>query len=185
MVVWLSTRKKGQTVPADFSTRRFGSGARRGQSILIDFVAALFIFVVLLAYFIILWDSFSGRYVSRAIQEGLETRAMAVADQLVESPGQPFNWTAAPASAQSVGLAATPNKLEQGRVDALASLPYANAKQVLGMDSDFLITIQDQNGTVYASVGQSPSNQTLVAQVLRYAILNGKTVSVTVETYAQ
>lgn len=158
--------------------------AKKGQAVVLDLIAGLFIFLVLFSYFIVFWGIFSERYVGHARQEGLETRAISVAESLVSGPGHPFNWTADPSSAQSIGIASLPNRLDGARISALESLSYADAKHALGIGTEFYIRIDGQNGTIiYSEAGQQPQNTSSRVEVSRLAILEGQIVDVRVQVY--
>ena len=146
-------------------------------------MSGLFIFLLVLAYFLIFWDSLSEHYISYTEARSNELDAITLADRLVMSGGQPLNWTQSPLSAKSIGLAKMPGELDSYRVDALSSLPYANAKYLLGLDGDFLIKIDAQDGAVLALIGQQPGNTTRAIEVTRVALYNGNMVNVRVQLY--
>ena len=168
-------------------TFSLGSGRSRthsrGQSVPLDFMAGLFIFMVLLVYFVILWDIYSTRYMEQGERGNIETHAISIAENLVSSTGSPFNWTVSPLAAQSIGLAFRPNQLDPYRIAALEGLPYANAKRLLGTDYDFLIKIESQEGARYSTIGQEPGNTTRTVEVTRIATYNGAPAFVRVQLY--
>jgi len=151
----------------------------------IDFMAAMFIFMILFGYFMILWNMFSMRYVERSGMLDCELGSIAIADQLVSSRGYGNNWTAAPAGAESFGFASRPNELDWARISAFASVPYENQKRILGTSDDFLIKIEDSDGASYAQMGKAEGNQTYncLIEVTRMAMLYGKIVNVRVRVY--
>jgi len=161
----------------------FLCGTGRGQTVPIDFMAGLFIFMVILAYFIVVWDSYSTRYVEQAKARNDELEAIALAEQLVTSPGHPFNWTASPQTAQSIGLAQKPNELAEERVQALQQLSYPDAKRLLGLDADFLVKIESLGGARLATIGYEPSNATRAFEVTRLAFYKGEASYVKVRVY--
>jgi hypothetical protein len=151
-----------------------------------DFVAGLFIFIFMLAYFLVLWDSYSGRYVATASSIDMETTAMGIADQLVSTGGSPANWTASPLTAQSIGLAWRQNELDPYRLSALSSLPYANAKEILGVGREFMIKVETlDNGRLatYPANGTGAYNSSKAVEVTRMAMMNGSAVNVKVQVY--
>ena len=153
-----------------------------GQAIPLDFAAGLFIFLLALSYFFIQWDLFSAKFFDLATAGGMDTRAIDISEMLVHTGGQPENWTGAPLSAQSIGLASKDNLLDWNRVAAFSSMPYANAKQILGTDYDFLVIIETPDGARYATIGQD-ANSTRAVEVTRMAILNDTVVKVRVRLY--
>lgn len=170
---------------ADRSATRaaFGHETAKGQAIPLDFMAALFIFLVIFAYFVVLWDIYSTRYIEHGEGGNLESHAISIAENLVSSPGHPFNWTLSPLSAQSAGLASMPNRLDTYRIAALESMPYANAKRLLGTDSDFLIKIESPEGARYSTMGMEAVNATRKIEVTRIATYNGAPAFVKVQLY--
>ena len=157
--------------------------ARKGQGVPVDFVAGLFIFLFMLAYFMVLWDSYSQRYVARASSIDMETTAMGIADQLVSTGGMPDNWTAEPLAAQSIGLAWRQNELDPYRLSALSTLPYANAKRILGAGREFAIKIETLDGGRLATIGNEAYNSSKAVEVTRIAMMNGSAVNVKVQVY--
>ena len=157
--------------------------ARKGQGVPIDFVAGLFIFLVMLSYFLILWDSYSQRYSEMASSIELETTAIGIADQLVSTGGSPNNWTMNPLTAQSIGLAWRQNELDPYRLAALSALPYANAKKILGVGQEFAIKVETLEGGRLSTVGSETGNSSKAVEVTRVARMNGSSVNVKVQVY--
>jgi hypothetical protein len=156
--------------------------ASRGQAVSLDFICGLFIFLILIAYLLVTWDNMAEQYAGYVKNRGMELKAISLANQLVSSPGQPFNWTAAPQGAKSIGLAKKPNELDPYRVSALGSLPYADAKRLLGIESDFAVRIEAQGGAVLAAIGQM-ENSTRAVEVTRLALYEGEAASLKVRLY--
>lgn len=154
----------------------------KAQAIPLDFAAGLFIFMLLLVYFIIQWDLFAGRFSDRAQKGDLDIGAIAAAEMLVHTGGQPENWTSAPNQTRSIGLASRQNVLDWERVSAFASLPYANAREALGTDHDFLVVIETPEGARFATIGLQ-NNSTRAVEVARIAIVNNTMVHVKVRFY--
>ncbi|VVC00891.1 Uncharacterised protein [uncultured archaeon] len=160
------------------------ASVKKGQAIPIDLMAGLFIFLVLIAYFMILWDIYSLRYFETMDKTNSDMEVLAVSDALVSSPGLPENWTAAPLDAKAIGLAKKPNELDPYKVSALSSLPYANARQMLGLDRDFYINIGTPEGASIAVMGQAPAgNVSRASEITRVALYNGQIVHVRVRIY--
>ncbi len=172
-------------------TRLFGmkeGAAMKAQANPIDFMAAVFIFMVVFGYFMILWNIFSLRYAERAETLDCELSSIAIADHLVNFGGYGDNWTTAPQSAQSVGFANRPNELDWARISSFASLPYASQKQLLGTAHDFLIRIESPDGASYVRIGQDWSGQAQnssarSSEVTRLAMFNGTIVDLRVRIY--
>ena len=160
------------------------TSSRKAQAMPTDFTIGLFIFLVLLGYFLVQWSLFSERYWQHAQVLDKERTAIRIADQLVSSIGQPFNWSEDPLDAQSIGLASGQNKLDYYKVEAFASLPYAYAKQFLGTDDDFYIRLESLDGLqMRPLMGFAPSNTTRVIEITRVAIYEGTIMNIKVQTY--
>ncbi|MEM2138245.1 MAG: hypothetical protein QW568_04110 [Candidatus Anstonellaceae archaeon] len=159
------------------------SKSQRAQAIPLDLMMGVFVFVVMAAYFFILWDIFSLRFVEHAQTIDDELVAISVADRLVGFGGYPSNWTQAPLTAQSVGFASKQNEIEWSKVAAFAGMPYASQKIALGADKDFLIKIEQTDGARLVTIGQETTNATRVAEVTRLAMMNGSIVNVRVQVY--
>lgn len=161
-------------------------GHCKGQIGSLDFIIALFIFVLLIAGFVMLWGMFSLRYIEYA--HSLEDRlsAMAVSDRLLHSGGYPLNWMVVPLSAQSIGFAALPNELDWGKVSSFSSLNYTDQKRLLGIDQEFLIKIDGLDGARYATIGIDPGiNASRAAEVTRAGFMNGTVVLLRVQVYEE
>ena len=149
----------------------------------IDFMVGTFIFFVLLAVFLALWDNSSQNYADYAATVDMELSAISLADRLVSFGGSPQNWTMAPLTADAIGLAPKPNELDPYRIAALASLPYANAKRLLAIDKDFAVKIETLDRGRLITIGQEKFNSTRAVEVTRLAMLNGTAVDVRVQVY--
>lgn len=178
--------QRGQALPPGFMGRRAPAArpdALSGQALPIDFMGALFIFLVMFALFLILWDMHSARYFSHSIRTADEIAAISVSDQLAGFQGSPENWAAAPESAAMIGLARTPGELDGAKMAALQSLSYADAKRIFGFERDFFIKVEDLLGVRYAESGVEPGNATRAIEASRAAAYNGTTVFVRVMVY--
>ena len=161
------------------------SHSKKAQINPIDFMAAVFIFMVLFGYFMILWNMFSMRYVERSEMLDCELGSIAIADHLVNSGGYGSNWTLAPLEADSFGFASKPNELEWARILSFASVPYESQKRMLGTSDDFMIKIEDSDGASYAQMGRPEGNETHTCsvEITRLAMLDGKIVNLRVRVY--
>lgn len=155
---------------------------QKAQAIPLDLMSGLFIFVLLLTYFIIQWDLFTTRFAERAEKGNLDLAAITISEMLVHTPGEPSNWTQSPLLVKSMGLAPRQNLLDWERVAAFSSLPYANAREALGTDHDFLVVIETPDGARFATIGQD-GNSTRAVEVTRIGVLNDTVVQVKVRAY--
>lgn len=157
----------------------------KAQANPIDFMAAVFIFMVVFALFMILWNMFSMRYAERAKMIDCELTAISIADRLVNSGGYGANWTNAPLDAKSIGFANRPNELDWTRISSFASLNYSEQKRLLGTDRDFMIIVDRSDGASYIQIGQESENAEQLVEVKRLAMLNGKIVNLRVRVYGK
>ena len=169
--------------------------AMKGQSLPLDFMIALFIFLALLAYFLVVWDIFSENYTSRSGRVSRELSAIMLSDQLVDYTGSPENWTGSPENATSIGLAIRPGVLDSHKLCALfgqnytyancnqTGLQYGYAKSIFGIDKDFFVKVESPGGMLYAILGEQPENASRAAEVTRIAMLDGNVVFVRVQVY--
>ena len=167
----------------------------KGQAIPLDFMVALFIFLVLLAYFIMLWNIFSESYSSHSERVDRELSAIVLSDQLVGHTGSPENWTESPENANSIGLASSPGVLDSHKLCALFGmqygidnctsngLQYGYAKSIFGLDKDFFLKVESPGGVLFATMGEQPENASRAAEVTRIAMLDGSAVFLRVQVY--
>jgi hypothetical protein len=167
----------------------------KGQSLPLDFMVALFIFLVLLAYFLVIWDLFSENYTSRSDRVNGELSAIMLSDQLAGYTGSPENWTESPENAASIGLAIRPGELDSHKLCALfgpqytyascnqSGLQYGFAKSIFGIDKDFFVRVESPDGMLYAAMGEQPENASRAAEVTRIATLDGNVVFLKVQVY--
>ncbi len=155
----------------------------RGQSLMLDYMAGAFLFLVMFAFFFALWGLYSTQYGAAQSRMALDSEVIAVSQSLVSSQGEPSNWTIDPLGAKRIGIASRQNVLDWGRIDALSSLSYAEQKIKLGIDNDFVIRIDSMEGARLATIGNEPNSTTLAAEISRFAVLDGKPVKVRVMAY--
>ena len=156
---------------------------RKGQALPVDFMFAMTLFVIVLAYFMVIWDIFLESFDSHSSRVDFELSAIIVSDQLVGHAGSPENWTESPNNASSIGVASRAGEIDSHKLDALSGMPYAYLKRSLGMDRNFFIKVDDSSGVLYATAGQQPGNTTRSVEVTRSAILNNTVVFVRVQVY--
>jgi hypothetical protein len=167
----------------------------KGQSLPLDFMVALFIFLVLLAYFLVVWDVFSDSYNSHTERVARELSAITLSDQLVGHFGSPENWTESPETAASIGLAMRPGELDSHKLCALfgtqyvhagcnlTGLQYGYAKTIFGLDKDFFVKVESPGGVLFATMGEQPENASRATEVTRIAMLDGSAVFLRVQVY--
>ena len=78
---------------------------KRGQTVSIDLIAGISISLLILAYYLVVWNSMAGAYEDAFRKEDSEIALLTMGDMLVNSPGNPENWTMNASGAQAIGLA--------------------------------------------------------------------------------
>ncbi|MBU1197067.1 hypothetical protein KJ765_00995 [Candidatus Micrarchaeota archaeon] len=144
-----------------------------------DFAIGLLVFLVVLALILPLWDNIRFHTVESANQRMIHSRALAVSDMLVRSPGSPSDWNET--SVQSAGLANTEHLLNVTKVllfmNALES-DYYHIKSLIGIPRyDLNVSVTDANGTPLTiqgnetRFGRDSSSARDVISVTRIALL--------------
>lgn len=157
--------------------------AEKGQIAGLDLIAGLSISLLILSFYIILWDSYSWRYQELSGKDSRDSSALAISDALVNSPGYPANWSLNPMNATMIGFAQSQNVLDPDKVNSFFNLSYADAKTLLGIQQDFFMDIRTPDGYGYAAMGAEPGNSTAVSEIIRIALLNNQAVWIRVRLY--
>ncbi|MFA5105978.1 MAG: hypothetical protein WC506_03390 [Candidatus Micrarchaeia archaeon] len=155
----------------------------RGQSLIIDYMAGAFLFLVMFAFFFVIWGIYANMYFSAQARMELDSTVLSVSQSLLSSGGEPVNWTADPMAAKRIGLASRQNVLDWARIDSLSSLSYAEQKIKLGIDRDFVIRIDSAEGARLATIGNEPNSTSRSAEISRFAVLDNKPVRVRLMAY--
>jgi len=156
---------------------------RRAQVVSLDLMASILISILLLTYYIILWDSYVERHAAAFGKGARDGGLLAASDSLVLSGGYPENWPEDPSKVLMLGLARTPNILDPEKVSALEWVPYATAKRALGTDQEVYISVEDADGIRYAQFGTQANSTETASETSRTAMLNGTVVHVRVQIY--
>lgn len=155
----------------------------RGQTNAIDAVLAIVIFAIIIAVFLSFWANGTSSVKGMLQKNRLEYAALAVSDMLVKSPGLPFDWEKNVSSVQEIGLASGENALSREKLSAFANVSYADAKKLLGVDSDFFFYVEDRNGSRIYEAGSGAIGRKTSVSLTRFAILDGKEVRVRLDVY--
>ena len=156
---------------------------KRGQTVSIDLIAGISISLLILAYYLVVWNSMAGAYEDAFRKEDSEIALLTMGDMLVNSPGNPENWTMNASGAQAIGLASRPGVLDFYKVVAFSEMPYAYVKHKFGISSEFLVKIESPDGIRYATVGNESEPSNVSSQMSRLATMDGKPVVVRVQIY--
>ena len=156
---------------------------RRGQAQSLDALVALISFALLMVFVLSIWADISKQAEQSVSISRLESTAIAVSDQLVQSPGVPYNWETSPLSVVSVGLASSPGVLSQAKLANLSALNYSSARTALGVDRNFYVVVSDTNWSSLYSLGNVSAQSNLSIGVTRMGTLNGQAVRIRVVVY--
>ena len=136
---------------------------RKGQIGSIDLFIAFFIFMLLIAILVGMWNLYYTR-----LNEGMEYEQMRllsfhVSDIFVKTPGYPSAWESSPSTAEVIGLAGSDRVLSSAKVNAFASLNYPMAKEKLKLAGyDFRFRIRDLSNNPLIVSGTNISGDTSI-----------------------
>ena len=156
---------------------------KRAQVQSVDAVLALASFVILLMFVLNSWADLRQQSQSSTSISRLEATAMSISDELVNSPGVPYDWETRPIELLALGFAPSPGALSLTKLANFTALNYSSAKTVLGVDKNFYIVVSDTNWSPLYSLGATSAPANLSVAVTRLATLNGKPVRVRVVVY--
>jgi hypothetical protein len=161
----------------------------KGQSISLDLLFGIFIFLVIFTYLLVTITEYTTRYSGNSVALGMELSAISASNALLMGGGVPYNWsldTPPYSRVDSVGIAGMPRVIDPAKMAALQSMAnqsYEAAKRSLGIENDFLITVEAFDGFQHATIGQQASNASSAVEIERIATLRGKPVIIRVRVY--
>jgi len=140
-----------------------------GQAFSTDFALAIMIFLMLFAALTLAFGNIIEFSVGDDASRHLELLTANIAGQLISGPGYPSKWEANPAAASVIGLASSDRTLDQSKVNALAGLDYAAAKDLLKTEGyDFFFRLVGSGVTAGL-----PVSGNLAAYAKRFVMYNG------------
>ncbi len=117
----------------------------KGQLVSGDFVASVFIFLILFSVIIIAWDSRVESYTRRLQLKEMETAAAETADKIL-TPGKPSGWENSNASI--IGLVDRDRRVDPRKLNAFISMDYNQSKVAMGISSyDYFFNMPKSNMT--------------------------------------
>lgn len=146
----------------------------KGQLLSIDLLASILVFSAMLLFLFNSWQANALAWDNQKAALETEQRALFQANQLVESPGFPENWSSSDVNA--IGLAARPFLLSTEKIDELASMDYNSMRKAMNLQAyDVQIEIgSDPLSPDYRLIGQSPDENTHIVVIERKIVLGGK-----------
>ena len=128
----------------------------KGQSIILDFSLAAFIFLIAFAALSVYWASGISEKAHQSKLFEMNQKANIASELLAKSPGSPKNWEEININdVNSIGLAGTENSVDEKKLNAFKNMDYGKARQLLNISEyDFFF---DFSGTDKVTVGLSNS----------------------------
>jgi hypothetical protein len=106
----------------------------KGQTIIMDFSLAAFIFLLATAALIVYWSEGIREKGHQSKLYEMSQRAGIAAEMLVKSPGSPANWEEISLdSVNSIGLASAENSIDEQKLNAFKNMDYDKARQLLNI----------------------------------------------------
>lgn len=141
---------------------------RKGQIGSIDLFVAIFVFFILLAVLMGMWNLYYTRLNEGTEYEKMRLLAFHISDIFVKTPGYPSAWETSPASAEAIGLASSDRVLSSAKANAFAAMDYSFARERTKLTGyNFKFRIKDLSNNVLLSSGSNISGDTAIA-VERY-----------------
>jgi hypothetical protein len=165
----------------------------KAQLFSLDMVIACSMFILILLSTAALRDYTGETIRIEETRNDMEMIARNAISVLIETEGQPSNWTAQPFSQtdmQSLGLADSFLELDPEKISALSSANYSVAKTLLGIigpDYEFCLDIGVWNGTSYATgyvIGLLPNvTASEVVREERFSLINNTWAKATIRLW--
>lgn len=167
-----------------------GSKYSKGQTVVIDFILSISVFILLLVVFYSVWMRTLDRMGDSVLQAQADEAARRGLSALVDSPGFPSNWAAQgllPSDSALLGLggADAPGVLDIGKISNLSadfndSSLYNATRLKTGLSPfEADVRVYYPNGSDISAMGASPAaGATIWASGQRIATLGNETVLV-------
>jgi hypothetical protein len=148
----------------------------RGQALLIELTASLFVFLLVFLFLQNLWPQNFSRWQEEQEHEVMYRRATQLAAALAESPGYPADWSTE--SVEAIGLAKLRNVLDENKVDmfaVLAASDYNAAKRYLRFfEYEFFVQIDANSPALDRNIGRVPPLGQNTVTVSRIVVMGGE-----------
>ena len=169
----------------------------------LDFLVAVIAFAAILTASAVVWDYTAGKTDSTEKRNEIELAAMNVLSVLIETQGNPSNWSRLPvqnfnsSNVFSLGLAKNITHgldfdgswiIDREKLVYINSSAYNIAKNILGLAGyEFNLTLRTYNGTGFVSnysVSGDLGNASNIARYTRYAMIDGKKAEISLKVAA-
>ena len=104
---------------------------RKGQIFSLDFLSAVFIFMLVFGVLLLSWNSVLDDSAKDSERKDMELFASRIANFMVSSGGHPSNWHESPANVTSIGIVSTDRVVDQDKLMAFVSMDYDLAREKL------------------------------------------------------
>lgn len=147
---------------------------RKAQAIAADLFISLFVFILLVAIILFLWNDYNTRLNDDVEYERMQLVAYQITDQLVKSQGVPVAWEKDPSNFQEIGLATSDRMLSKEKVDEFAKLPYNDVRKAFHLEGyGYNFNITTLSNKILKSSGGSFEGTEAVG-LERYVIYDGE-----------
>lgn len=156
----------------------------KAQIFSLDVLVAIGIFIFILLSAALIWNYSREKIAIEETRNDLEIIARNSLAVLIETKGDPKNWTAytfSQTNILSLGLADEFLVLNQTKISSLSSANYSAAKTILGilgLNYEFSLNVDTWNGTSYTpnyTIGTAPNaTASEVVNIERFVLLNNK-----------
>jgi hypothetical protein len=178
--------------------KKFWGG--RGQVLTSEFIAAVFIFMIVLVFAVFLWTTVWADIARAEFLHDFEAAADDAVEKLVRTEGYPVDWeTRALDNISSVGLCSESRVLQEAKVGRFLELMdsgeyddlcddasisnYNCSRSLLGLQGyEFYFTLSDMDDNILvlggrnASTGNFPAEYEYMVSAPRSAVFNGSIV---------
>lgn len=151
---------------------------KKSQIVMIDLMAAMFIFVVLLAAIMLTWNRYTVTLNDQVEYEEAQLMAYQISDIFVKTQGRPVDWEKNSSNAIIIGLANSDRNISAAKVNAFLNMSYNDSKKIFKIPLyDFSFQIKDLEGNnLTSSYGEINEND-FVISLRRYVFYgNGKAI---------
>ena len=111
----------------------------KAQVGIIDMLASVFIFMILMTVVMIYWYDYNRTLLDRLEKENSMTIALGVTDNLIKNPGKPTDWNSS--NVLVIGLASSDRILSEEKVQSFCNISYNQTRALLNIMHQFYFSI--------------------------------------------
>ena len=140
---------------------------KKAQVWYVDFMVGLLILITTLLIYYQYQGNLSGEFDAEWQEMILDSKT--ITSSLITA-GYPINWTNETVSV--LGLTDGNYRINSTKIDQFSNLSYKRAKELFRTRFNFLLFIEDGNGTVHYETGLNATNHSFLVQSTRFVIYN-------------